>query len=147
MFDLKGILDPIVAIINKVIPDKSAAAAAEAQLKSMALSSQLQEEFAQLTAITTAQTDINKVEAASGSTFVAGARPFILWTCGAGFALMLVIGPMLTWIAALCGHPIAFPVLDGNTLMSLTFGMLGLGAFRSFDKLKGTDTKAVGSSK
>lgn len=143
MFDIKGILDPIVAIINKVVPDKTQAAAAAAQLQAMALQGQLAEEMANVQAATAAQSDIDKVEAGSSSTFVAGARPFIMWICGVGFAVQFLVAPFATWIAALAGHPVTFPVLDGNTLMSLTFGMLGLGAYRSFDKLKGVDTKSM----
>jgi hypothetical protein len=36
------------------------------------------------------------------------------------------------------GHPTTFPALDLGTLMTLLFGMLGLGAMRSFDKKSGT---------
>ena len=45
---------------------------------------------------------------------------------------------MVAWFAAALGHAVSLtPVMDGN-LMELTLGMLGLGALRSFDKVKGT---------
>lgn len=135
---------PLVAIVNKLIPDKAAAAAAASQMQALVESGQLQQELLQLQALTVNQTDVNKAEAANPSMWVAGARPFILWVCGIGFAVQFLIAPFATWFASLAGHPTTFPILDGNTLMSLTFGMLGLGAYRSYDKLKGTDTKAVG---
>ena len=36
------------------------------------------------------------------------------------------------------GHPTVFPALDLGTLMTLLFGMLGLGAMHSYDKKAGT---------
>lgn len=128
---------PIIAIINKVVPDKAAAAAAVAALNQMQLQGQLNDELAQIQAITVNQSDINKVEAASPSLFVAGWRPFIGWTCGAALCIDFLFGPMATWIAGLCGHPLTFPQLDMNTLMPLVTGMLGMGTLRTFEKIKG----------
>ena len=77
--------EPIVAIINKVIPDKAAAQVAADQLKAAMTQGQLQEQLDQLTSITTSQSDVDKVEAASTSVFVAGWRPAIGWVCAAAF--------------------------------------------------------------
>lgn len=83
------------------------------------------------------QADVNKAEATNQSIFVAGWRPFIGWVCGVGF-LIATLGPLITYIAALCGHTgIVFPALDTETLMTLLMGMLGLGGMRSFEKFKG----------
>ena len=84
-----------------------------------------------------AQMDINKVEAASSSTFVAGWRPFIGWVCGTGLAVQFLIGPLATWIADLVGKHIVFPTLDMGTLLTLLLGMLGLGGMRSWEKVSG----------
>src|SRR5437879_2978812 len=78
-----------------------------------------------------AQTDTNKAEAASSSTFVAGWRPFVGWVCGSGFAVQFVLGPLLEWGSALVNHPLKFPPLDLGTMMPLLFGMLGLGGMRT----------------
>jgi hypothetical protein len=131
------LISPIAAIVEKLIPDKAAAAAATAQLQQMALQGQLQEELAQIQALTTAQSDINKVEAASPNWFVAGARPAILWICAVALAMVLIIGPLFTWATMLAGHPTPFPTLDSNLLMTLLFGMLGLGGYRTVEKIKG----------
>jgi hypothetical protein len=135
---------PIIAIINKVVPDKAAAAQAVATLNQMQLQGALQEEFAQLQAVTSAQSDVNKQEAASSSIFVAGWRPFCGWVCGGALALIYVVGPFFVWITALIGHPTPFPTLDSNQLMTLLFGMLGMGTLRTVDKVKGVSTKATG---
>ena len=58
------------------------------------------------------------------------------WTCGAGFAVQFVVGPVGEWISALAGHPVKFPQTDLGTKMPLLFGMLGLGAYRTAEKLR-----------
>jgi hypothetical protein len=87
-----------------------------------------------------AQTDVNKVEAASSSMFVAGWRPFIGWVCGTGLLVQFLVNPIASWIAALCNHPIVFPSLDLGTLTTLLFGMLGLGAMRTYEKVNGASS-------
>jgi len=135
---IAGILKPISDIILKVIPDKAAAAAAVAQLNQMQTEGQLQEELLQLQSVTSAQTDINKVEAASTSWFVAGARPFIMWVCGVGLAMSCIVGPLFTWATALVGHPTPFPILNDPLLQSTMAGLLGLGhVSRTVEKIKG----------
>ena len=130
--------EPIVAIINKVIPDKAAAAVAADQLKAAMSSGQLQEEMIQLQSVTSAQTDVDKVEAASANMFVAGWRPFVGWVCGTALAFSAIIAPLVTWLAALAGHPIAFPSLQDPLLQSTLAGMLGLGHIsRTIEKIQG----------
>jgi hypothetical protein len=83
------------------------------------------------------QLDTNKMEAASPKMFVAGWRPFIGWICGSGLGIQFIVNPIFTWIAALAKHPVQFPSLDLGTLMTLLFGMLGLGAMRTYEKTNG----------
>jgi Holin of 3TMs, for gene-transfer release len=135
---IAGILKPISDIILKVVPDKAAAAAAVAQLQQMQLEGSLQEEMLQLQSVTSAQSDVDKVEAASASMFVAGARPFVMWVCGVGLAISCIVAPLCTWLAALAGHPVVFPALDDPLLQSTLAGMLGLGHItRTVEKIKG----------
>jgi len=135
---IAGILKPISDIILKVVPDKAGAAAATAQLQSMLAAGQLQEEMAQLQSVTTAQTDINKVEAASTSWWVAGWRPYIGWICGTGLAMSAIIGPTFTWLTTLLGHPTPFPIPNDPLLQSTLAGMLGMGHItRTIEKIKG----------
>lgn len=129
---------PLIAIVNKVVPDKAAAAAAVAQLQSMAQAGELQQELTQLQAVTSNQTDVNKVEAANTSLFVAGWRPYVGWICGTGLAMQVIIAPLFTWISGMVGHPTTFPVLDSKLLESTLAGMLGLGfGLRTFEKSQG----------
>lgn len=85
----------------------------------------------------TAQIDVDKQEAANANIFIAGWRPAIGWICGLGLLVQFLVNPLATWIAALLGKTIQFPSLDLGTLMTLLFGMLGLGAMRSYDKSQG----------
>lgn len=127
---------PILKIIDKVIPDPAAKAAAQLELIRLQQSGEL----AQLTAETElakGQNAVNLTEAGSASFFVSGWRPFIGWVCGAGLAMQFLVGPIATWFAALAGRALAFPALDLGTLMTLLFGMLGLGAMRTKEKMEG----------
>lgn len=129
---------PILKIIDKMVPDKAAAQQMKDQLTVMAQQGELQEELIQLQAVTSNQTDVDKVEAASTSIFIAGWRPFVGWVCGIGLAMSAIIGPTFTWATTLCGHPTPFPVPNDPLLQSTLAGMLGLGHIsRTFEKLKG----------
>ena len=109
-------------IVNKIWPDAS-----EAQKNALTL------ELAKMQA----QTDTNKVEAANTSVFVAGWRPFIGWVCGSAFAWTFVAAPMVSYGAALAGHPLSLPALDLSQLSPVLMGMLGLGAMRTVEKVNG----------
>lgn len=134
-----AIIGPVVSIINKLIPDKAAAAAATAQLQQMALQGQLNDELAQLQAVTSNQSDINKVEAASTSFFVAGWRPGIGWVCALALCAQYIVRPTLLWVSVAAGHPLKVDDLPGldNNLWQLMFGMLGMGTLRTVEKFKG----------
>jgi len=80
-----------------------------------------------------AQAEITKVQALHRSTFVAGARPFILWVCGLGFLFSFVINPILQWLLPEAGSP----VLPLEVMMELTLAMLGLAGLRTVEKLQG----------
>ena len=92
---------------------------------------------------TMGQLEINKVEAQHTSIFVAGWRPFIGWTGGAGFAYATVIQPLGSWIATVAGYTGEFPVIDTSILMTILTGILGIGGYRTIEKKWGVDTKAV----
>lgn len=122
-------LDPITAgfdlarvAVDKLWPDKSEADKAQ---------------LAAAVTLAQGQLAINQAEATSSSAFTSGWRPFIGWTCGAGFAVQFIIGPLGEWIAELAGHAVTFPSLDLGQMMPILAGMLGLGALRTVEKVKG----------
>jgi len=88
-----------------------------------------------------AQTEINKIEAASSSVFVSGWRPFLGWVCGAAFTYNYILMPFIFFVAKLCGSEVELPYLDMGILVTLLFGMLGLGTLRTYEKTKGVAQK------
>lgn len=90
------------------------------------------------------QIEINKVEAAHANVFVSGWRPFIGWTGGAGLAWNFVIGPFAEFVARLFDWTGKMPELDTGQLMTLILAMLGIGAQRTYEKVKNVpDTKQI----
>jgi len=90
----------------------------------------------------TAQTDINKIEAASPKLFVSGWRPAVGWICALGLFSQYFIFPIASWVLPIIGHPeIKLPVLNVADLYPLLFGLLGLGTLRSYEKAKGVASK------
>jgi len=84
------------------------------------------------------QAEINRVEAAHRSIFVAGWRPAIGWICAMGLGTHFVLSPLLVWITRIIGYDVVPPIMDVGTLMTLVMGMLGMGALRTVDKARGT---------
>jgi len=77
----------------------------------------------------------NTVEAGHGSVFVAGWRPFVGWVCGGALAYAAVLEPVLRFVARVgFGYGGEFPVIDTALTLQILLGMLGLGAFRSWEK-------------
>jgi hypothetical protein len=83
------------------------------------------------------QASINQVEAGHQSIFVSGWRPFIGWVCGAGLAWAFLLAPMLAWLLPVAGVATVLPALQMEYLLELVVAMLGLGALRSFEKMRG----------
>lgn len=84
------------------------------------------------------QLDVNIEEAKNPSVFVSGWRPFLGWVCGISFAWQFLLQPMITYISIMTGHPApSLPVFDYSSLNNVLFGILGLGAMRSYEKVKG----------
>ena len=123
-------------LIDRLFPDPAAAQAAKIELFKMQQNGELAQ-LASDTDLAKAQIGVNAVEAANGNVFVAGWRPFIGWTCGAAFAYKFVLAPAMLFALTAYGHPIELPVLDISDLLPVLLGMLGLGALRTIEKVKG----------
>ena len=82
-------LDLAKVAVSAIWPDKS---------------QQERDQLAAAVVLVQAQTDINKVEAASPSVFVAGWRPFIGWTCGMACAWNWLGLPVATFALAAAGR-------------------------------------------
>lgn len=133
---MPAVLDFGVQLIDRLFPDPKAAEAAKVALLKMQLDGQLAE-LSATTQIAAAQTQTNNVEATSQNMFQAGWRPFVGWVCGAGLVYQFLLNPLFNFALLAAGKTVQMPVLDLDTLMALLFGMLGLGAYRTVEKLKG----------
>lgn len=130
-------LDPLTAVldiggklIDKLWPDPIEADKAKLELFKLQQAGQLQEIAGQL--------EINKVEAASSSLFIGGWRPFIGWVCGSALMYTYIGYPFLIWFFALVKPSVVPPKLGNDGMLyELMFGMLGLGALRTTEKIKG----------
>jgi hypothetical protein len=118
-------------IFDRVWPDESKKADAQIALLKMQQDGDLKQLEVNLQ-LALAQSDVDKVEATAPDFFTRGWRPFIGWTCGAALVYDFVARPLLVGIT---GH--VYPALESETLMTLLFGMLGLGAYRTAEKIKG----------
>jgi hypothetical protein len=130
---LPSLLPAITEVLDRVVPDQAAAAKAKLEMEAKLLEAATQQAGQQAA--------INQVEAEHQSIFVSGWRPFIGWVCGAGLAWAFVVAPMLAWLLPVTGVVTALPVLQMEYLLELVVAMLGLGALRSFEKMKGVASR------
>lgn len=125
------------SVLDRVIPDPTAKAAALLDLERLHQAG----EFKQLDAdlqLMLAQADINKIEAGSTSLFKSGWRPFVGWVCGAGFAYMLIVRPILPWLVrTLGGNTVDMPAVDLGVLTTTLGALLGVGVMRTIEKKAG----------
>lgn len=136
-------IEPITAIleiggkvIDRLWPDPLQRDAAKLELFKLQQQGAFKESE-QMFEIAKGQIAVNKEEAATGNLFIGGWRPFIGWTCGAAFAYKFVLAPAVAFTLNAYGNPVVLPVLDFTEMSSVLLGMLGLGAMRTVEKVKG----------
>lgn len=95
-------------------------------------------------AMSAQQVSINAIEAQSDSIFKGGWRPAAGWVCVGGIFYEFLFRPIFPWLislfAAFAGAELDVPApasLDMTELMGLLMGLLGLGGFRAYEKVKG----------
>lgn len=133
---LGGIFDLAGKVFDKIFPNPAQANEAKLKLFEMQQKGELAVLEAE-TKLAMGQMDINKVEAASDSFFKSGWRPAVGWTCVFGLTYQFVFHPFAIFFLQLGEVKAELPTLDLNTLMTLLFGLLGLGAYRTVEKVKG----------
>lgn len=117
-------------IADRLFPDPAQAARFQLEVLKMQQAGEFKDLEADLQA-RLAQVEVNKEEARAPDFFTRGWRPFIGWICGMGLAYQFLVRPLLVGVLAR-----DFPALELETLMTLLFGMLGLGAMRTTEKLR-----------
>ena len=138
-FDITGIgsiLDFGGKILDRVFPDPAQRDAAKLELFKAQQAGELkgiEQDFE----LAKAQITVNAVEAANGSLFVSGWRPNIGWLCGGALGWNYIVRPALVAGMTIYGHPVDLPSADMGEMMPVLLGMLGLGALRTVEKIKG----------
>jgi len=118
---IESLIGPVAGLLDKFIEDKDQKNALAHQIATMS------ERHAQ--ELAKGQLEVNKVEAASASLFVAGWRPAVGWSCCFALVYSTILSPILSiWFTV--------PSVDSSLLTTVLMGMLGLGAMRSAEKIK-----------
>ena len=123
---LNALIGPVTGLLDKFIEDKDQKAALAHEIATMS------QKYAQ--EIAKGQLEVNKVEAAHQSLFVAGWRPAVGWVCVLGMFGNFITIPFSNFVLALLGINIVIPLVPLETMMPVLMGMLGLGAMRSYEK-------------
>ena len=127
---LNTLIGPATQLLDKFIEDKDQKAKLAHELATMADKLAHEQQLAQMA--------INKEEAASGSLFKGGWRPFVGWICGIAFFYHFVCQPVIIFIVAMSGVDIPdLPKFEMNTLLTVLGGLLGIGGLRTYEKQKG----------
>lgn len=124
---LDSIIQNIFEIVKRFVPDKSTQDQLQHEIELYKLTSDFQNAQSQI--------EVNKAEAEHDNIFVAGWRPFIGWVCGIAFIYHVILVPVILFIGNMFGHSIPVPVFDHDLLNNVLFGMLGLGGFRTAEKI------------
>lgn len=137
-----GIVKEVGGVIDDLFTSDEERAAAELEVQKIDASLLL------------GQQEINKVEAASASLFVAGPRPFIMWICGIALGLIyipqsLVKAWLWTYQAIVTVHAWngigimpalpAYPDMGLSDLMTLLLALLGMSGMRHRETMAGTE--------
>lgn len=125
MMDITGmgaVADLATTVINKIWPDKS---------------EQERAQLAMAVSVVQGQLEINKAEASNPSRFVSGWRPFIGWVCGGGCAWNWIGLPVMKAACAMAGYSVVLTAADTTEMLPLLVAMLGLGGYRTYEKVRG----------
>ena len=136
---ISGLFSAAQSLIERFFPDPEKKAAAQLELLKMQQTGELAQ-LASETDLAKLQIQTNVEEAKSTNWFVAGWRPGIGWVCGAGLAYAALVEPFARFIAKVWfGYTGEFPVISTDLTLQILMGMLGLGAMRSVEKIKGSE--------
>jgi hypothetical protein len=124
-----ALLPALGTLVDRLIPDRAAAEKAKAEMEAELIRASNEAALAQV--------EVNKIEAAHSSVFVAGWRPSIGWVCAAGLAWAFVVAPVASWALLVLGVKAELPAIQFDHLFELVLAMLGIGGLRTFEKLRG----------
>ena len=121
-------------LIDKVLPDPAAAAAAKLKMLELQQTGDLAELKAQADSAQD-QLKIDLAEAQSNDPLQHW-RGALGWVCVTAYAWNFVVLPMAAFAATLAGYAVKLPGIDGQPLYTLTTCMLGLGTMHVYQSVK-----------
>ncbi len=129
-----ALLPALGTLVDRLIPDRAAAEKAKAEMEAELIRASNEAALAQV--------EVNKIEAAHSSVFVAGWRPAIGWVCAAAMALyyipMALVGTGLwAWACIQAGAIVPRPEMGIVEIIGLVTSLLGMGTLRTTEKLNG----------
>jgi hypothetical protein len=118
----------ISKLLDKIIPDKTAANTAKLELLRLEAEGDIQ--------LAVGQQEINKIEAANPSIFVSGWRPAVGWVSVIGVCWNVIGQPFFAWVSGMVEIPVP-PQADIELLLFLLGTLLGVSGLRTAEKIKG----------
>ena len=109
-------------VLNKFVADKNLKMQLEHELKT------------QLQTANLAQIEVNKIEAASKSWFVAGWRPSVGWVCSLAMLYHFILAPMIQFAVGIAGIKVDLPEFEISQLSTILMAMLGMAGLRTYEK-------------
>ena len=109
-------------VLNKFVADKNLKMQLEHELKT------------QLQTANLAQIEVNKIEAASKSWFVAGWRPSVGWVCSLAMMYHFILAPMIQFAISIAGIQVDLPEFEFSQLSTILMAMLGMAGLRTYEK-------------
>lgn len=130
---VSALLPMLGKVLDKVIPNTAEREKAKAEIE-LKLAEHEGEILKALIQSDVAQAEINKIEAASTDRFKSYPRPLAMWIAvfGLGWNLVpVVVGQFFVWFGKAAPEIVLLPEGIVNTLL---YGLLGLGAYRTYEK-------------
>ena len=125
---ISSLVAPVSGLLDKFIEDKDQRALLAHEIATLADKQANEQAVAQI--------ELNKVEAAHKSMFVAGWRPAVGWVCALAMLLNFILIPFINLGMDLAGLDIRLDLIEMETMMPVLLGMLGLGGMRSYEKAR-----------
>jgi hypothetical protein len=135
---IQALIPILGSVLDRIIPDEKAKSEAKLKMLEMAQRGEM-EEAGRAFQLAMGQIEINKTEAASDDPFKSRWRPAVGWVCVFGFAYQVLLRPLLPWFLTVFGVQGVpeLPPIDSDSLIALMSAMLGLGVYRTAEKIKG----------
>lgn len=124
----QSLIAPVTGILDKFIEDKDQKAALAHEIATIADKQANEQAIAQI--------QLNSVEAAHQSLFVAGWRPAVGWVCALAMLLNFILIPFINLGMEFAGQDMRLDLIEMDTMMPVLLGMLGLGGMRSYEKAR-----------